>query len=291
MSDRSPAARSPPVAPTKPHTWERPTGPAEDPYAWLRDREDPDTIAYLEAENAYAAAFFDQHGDLVEKLFEEIKSRVQETDESVPVRHGPWWYVTRTIEGQSYPVFCRGRADRRRRRRRPRLQRRGRGPRLLRRPRRRPVAGPHAAGLVERRRRRRALHAAGPRPRHRRRPPRRADRHLVVGRPGLVERRSVAVLRPARRADAAVPDLAAPPRHARRATIGWSSRSPTSASTSTSRRRAASSGSSSPAPARRAPRSACIPADDPTADPVLVRAAHGQIWSTPSTTGATASSS
>ena len=50
------------------------------------------------------------HADLVEELFGEIKSRIQETDESVPVRHGPWWYVTRTVEGQSYPVFCRGRS-------------------------------------------------------------------------------------------------------------------------------------------------------------------------------------
>ena len=100
----------PPVAPTKPHTWQRPTGPVDDPYAWLRNREDPDTIAYLEAENTYSGAFFEQHAELVESLFEEIKSRVQETDQSVPVQHGPWWYITRTIEGQSYPVFCRGAA-------------------------------------------------------------------------------------------------------------------------------------------------------------------------------------
>ncbi len=100
----------PPVAPTKPHTWERPTGAVDDPWAWLRNREDPDTIAYLEAENTYADAFFGRHADQIEELFAEIKSRVQETDESVPVRHGPWWYVTRTIEGESYPVFCRGRS-------------------------------------------------------------------------------------------------------------------------------------------------------------------------------------
>jgi oligopeptidase B len=99
---------TPPVAPRKPHTWPRPTGPVEDPYAWLRNREDPDTVAYLEAENAYSGAWFDEHAELVETIYGEIKSRVQETDESVPVRHGPWWYVTRTVEGQSYPVFCRG---------------------------------------------------------------------------------------------------------------------------------------------------------------------------------------
>ena len=59
----------------------------------------PDTIAYLEAENAYADAWFAAHGDLVETMFQEIKSRVQETDLSVPVRTDGWWYSTRTDEG------------------------------------------------------------------------------------------------------------------------------------------------------------------------------------------------
>ncbi len=104
------ALPAPPVAPTKPHTWERPTGPVDDPYAWLRGKDDPDTIAYLEAENAYSGAWFDARAEQVTELYAEIKSRIQETDESVPVQHGPWWYVTRTVEGQSYPVFCRGTA-------------------------------------------------------------------------------------------------------------------------------------------------------------------------------------
>ena len=225
----------PPVAPTKPHTWERPTGAVDDPYAWLRNRDDPDTIAYLEAENAYADAFFDRHADLVEELFAEIKSRVQETDESVPVRHGPWWYVTRTIEGESYPVFCRGRSIDDAVRRDPRLQRRGRRPRLLRRPRRRPVAGPLAAGLVERHRRRRALHAARPRPGDRRRPPRRADRHVVVGRRRLVGRRAVAVLRPPRRGRCGRTRSGATGSARRSPTTSWSSRSPTSGSSSACR--------------------------------------------------------
>lgn len=101
---------APPVAPRKPHTWQRPTGPVEDPYAWLRDREDPDTLAYLRAENEYAEAFFAQYQDQIETVYGEIRSRVQETDESVPVLHGGWWYVTRTVEGLAYPVFCRGRS-------------------------------------------------------------------------------------------------------------------------------------------------------------------------------------
>jgi oligopeptidase B len=102
------ADTTPPTAPTKPHTWTRPTGPVEDPWAWLANREDPDTIAYLEAENTYTKAWFADHDDLVETIFGEIRSRVQETDLSVPVRHGSWWYVTRTVEGLSYPVYCRG---------------------------------------------------------------------------------------------------------------------------------------------------------------------------------------
>ena len=90
---------------------ETPDGVVDDPWAWLADRDDPETIAYLEAENAYADQYFAEpaRAALVETVFEEIKSRVQETDLSVPVLHGGWWYVTRTIEGKSYPVFCRSR--------------------------------------------------------------------------------------------------------------------------------------------------------------------------------------
>jgi oligopeptidase B len=99
----------PPVAKRVPHVWHRPTGDVEDPWAWLRDREDPDTIAYLEAENAYAQDWFAPHAALTETLFEEIKSRVQETDVTAPVFTGGWWYTTRTEEGLSYSVHCRGR--------------------------------------------------------------------------------------------------------------------------------------------------------------------------------------
>jgi oligopeptidase B len=90
------------------HTWHRPTGDVDDPWAWLRDRDDPDTVGYLTAENEHADSWFAEHADFVEELFEEIRGRVQETDMSAPVRHGPWWYVTRTEEGSSYPMHCRG---------------------------------------------------------------------------------------------------------------------------------------------------------------------------------------
>ncbi|CAN5762062.1 S9 family peptidase [soil metagenome] len=102
---------APPVAEQRPHTWKRPTGTVEDPWAWLADRDDPATRAYLEAENDYAATWFGAEGrsDLVEKIFGEIRSRVQEDDLSVPTPDGGWFYVSRTREGASYPIYCRGR--------------------------------------------------------------------------------------------------------------------------------------------------------------------------------------
>ncbi len=99
---------APPIAKQVPHIWPRPAGDVDDPWAWLGDRDDPDTISYLEAENRQADEWFAPHADLTETLFEEIKSRVQETDVAVPVRKDRWWYTARTHEGLSYPVHCRG---------------------------------------------------------------------------------------------------------------------------------------------------------------------------------------
>ena len=78
-----------------------------DPYAWMRDREDPDVTAYLTAENAYTEARLAHLAPLREQLFQEFRSHIVETDLSVPVRRGPWWYYTRTVEGSSYPIHCR----------------------------------------------------------------------------------------------------------------------------------------------------------------------------------------
>jgi oligopeptidase B len=98
-----------PVAKQIEHHWDRPTGTVADPWAWLRDRDDPDTIAYLEAENAYADSWLADRHDLVEAIFAEIKSRIQETDTTAPIKDGAWWYLSRTEEGRSYPIHCRGR--------------------------------------------------------------------------------------------------------------------------------------------------------------------------------------
>ena len=78
-----------------------------DEYAWLADKDDPETIAYLEAENAYTAAITAGQAGLCEEIFAEIKGRTKETDLSVPVRKGGWWYYSRTVEGKQYSVHCR----------------------------------------------------------------------------------------------------------------------------------------------------------------------------------------
>ncbi|GAA4101653.1 S9 family peptidase [Nonomuraea soli] len=82
-----------------------------DEFAWLGNKEDPDTVAYLEAENAYLKGETGHLADLQEQIFQEIKSRTLETDLSVPSRKNGWWYFTRTEEGKQYAVSCRLRAD------------------------------------------------------------------------------------------------------------------------------------------------------------------------------------
>ncbi len=78
-----------------------------DEYAWLADRADPDTIAYLEAENAFTEAATAALAPLQDEIFAEIKARIQESDLSVPVRKGGWWHYARTVEGEQYAVHCR----------------------------------------------------------------------------------------------------------------------------------------------------------------------------------------
>jgi oligopeptidase B len=78
-----------------------------DPYEWLRDKEDPAVVAHLEAENAYAEAVTADLQPLRDAIYSEIRSRTQETDLSVPVASGPWWYYSRSFEGSQYSVECR----------------------------------------------------------------------------------------------------------------------------------------------------------------------------------------
>ncbi|GIG91070.1 S9 family peptidase [Plantactinospora endophytica] len=78
-----------------------------DEYAWLATKDDPDTIGYLTAENAYTEQTTARLGMLRETLFNETKRRTKETDLSVPTRKNGHWYYTRTVEGEQYGIHCR----------------------------------------------------------------------------------------------------------------------------------------------------------------------------------------
>jgi oligopeptidase B len=75
---------------------------AEDPYAWLAQRDNEAVIAYLEAENAWTEASLAPQAALQERLFEEIKARIRETDLSLPSPWGPHLYYQRTTAGDEY---------------------------------------------------------------------------------------------------------------------------------------------------------------------------------------------
>ena len=97
----------PPLAPRRPVDRTHHGETFEDHYEWLRDKDNPEVIAYLEAENDYAEARTDHLSDLRGRIFDEIKARTQETDASVAVGSGPWWYYTRMVEGGSYGIHAR----------------------------------------------------------------------------------------------------------------------------------------------------------------------------------------
>ena len=78
-----------------------------DNYYWLRERDNPEVMKYLEAENAYTDAVMAHTKPLEDKLYNEIKSRIKETDLSVPVRDGDYYYYSRDEEGKQYKIHCR----------------------------------------------------------------------------------------------------------------------------------------------------------------------------------------
>jgi len=78
-----------------------------DEYAWLENKDDPAVVAYLTEENAYTDQVTSHLDSLRSALFDEIKSRTQETDLTVPARKGNYWYYSRTVEGQQYRIHCR----------------------------------------------------------------------------------------------------------------------------------------------------------------------------------------
>jgi oligopeptidase B len=101
------AAANPPVARRVPVERTHHGDTVVDDYVWLAAKDDPETVAYLTAENAYTDARMADLAGLRETLFTEIKTRTQETDLSLPTRKGGYWYYSRTVEGQQYGIHCR----------------------------------------------------------------------------------------------------------------------------------------------------------------------------------------
>lgn len=99
----------PPIAARHPVTTTRHGEVCLDDYAWLRERENPEVVRSLEAENAYAESVLAPTAPLRDVLYHEMVGRIRETDLSVPVRRGAYWYFTRTEEGKQYPIHCRRR--------------------------------------------------------------------------------------------------------------------------------------------------------------------------------------
>ncbi|MFA7448437.1 MAG: S9 family peptidase [Weeksellaceae bacterium] len=78
-----------------------------DNYYWLNDRENPEVIEYLKAENAYTEAMLKDTEAFQAELFTEIKSKIKEDDESVPFKFNGYWYITRFVKGGEYPIYSR----------------------------------------------------------------------------------------------------------------------------------------------------------------------------------------
>lgn len=98
---------TPPVARRIEHTTTLHGERRVDPYAWLRERDNPDVTAYLEAENAYTEAMTAHTTVLQETLYAEMLGRIKEDDATAPVRRGDWLYYSRTEQGKAYPIYCR----------------------------------------------------------------------------------------------------------------------------------------------------------------------------------------
>jgi oligopeptidase B len=97
----------PPVAPVIEHRETRYGTTVVDNYFWLRDKSNPEVIKYLEKENAYTEAMTKGLKPFEGALYSEMLSHIKQTDLSVPVRRGDYYYYSRTEEGKQYPIQCR----------------------------------------------------------------------------------------------------------------------------------------------------------------------------------------
>jgi oligopeptidase B len=106
-ADDNSSSIPPPVAKKVPKTTEVNGRELRDNYFWLRDKQNPEVAAYLQAENAYTDAVMKPTEGLQKKLYDEMLSRIKETDVEVPYKEGNYFYYTRTEAGKQYSIYCR----------------------------------------------------------------------------------------------------------------------------------------------------------------------------------------
>ena len=110
MSDQSRAPVRAPVPPTARQSPKIDTVHGDrrvDDYFWLREKDDPEVMAYLREENAYAEAIMKPSAAFADALYAEMLSRIKEDDQTVPYRRGGYFYYSRTEKGKQYPILCR----------------------------------------------------------------------------------------------------------------------------------------------------------------------------------------
>jgi oligopeptidase B len=98
-----------PIAARRPHDVSIHGETRIDDWHWLRDSDDPEVLAHLQAENAHARAWLAPLDGLKDKLYAEMLARIQEDDDEVPWRKNGWWQWSRTEKGRQYPVYLRRR--------------------------------------------------------------------------------------------------------------------------------------------------------------------------------------
>ena len=102
-----PKSNSWPIAKKKPVELKKHGDIRIDDYYWLNDRDNPDVISYLEAENEYCKSVMHHTEDFQTSLFEEMKSRIKKDDQSVPYKYNGYWYIVRYEKGKDYPIYLR----------------------------------------------------------------------------------------------------------------------------------------------------------------------------------------
>ncbi len=100
-------SKNAPAAPKRPHTLTKHGVTRVDNYYWLRDRNDPETMKYLRSESDYLEEMMQHTKPLQERLYSEMRARIQETDSTVPEKRGDYFYYERFEAGKQYPIFCR----------------------------------------------------------------------------------------------------------------------------------------------------------------------------------------